>query len=93
MRNLLTIFAAVFMSWMHNAQAQPLTVDPETIVPLPDKFDIETPALMCRPRLLAFRARGSEPGTTIDIFSWSSASRPMGMRMWFSHNQTRRFTA
>jgi dienelactone hydrolase len=29
---------------MHSAQAQPLTVDPEAIVPLPDKFDMETPA-------------------------------------------------
>jgi dienelactone hydrolase len=44
MRNLLMVIAAVLMSWMHSAQAQPLTVDPETIVPLPDKFDMETPA-------------------------------------------------
>jgi dienelactone hydrolase len=32
------------MSLMHNAEAQPLTVDPESMVPLPDKFDMETPA-------------------------------------------------
>ena len=44
MRNLLMVIVAVFMSWMHNAQAQPLTVDPESIVPLPDKFDMEMPA-------------------------------------------------
>jgi dienelactone hydrolase len=44
MRKLLTIIAVAIMSWMHNAQAQPLTVDPETIVPLPEKFDMETPA-------------------------------------------------
>jgi len=29
---------------MTGAHAQPLTVDPETIVPLPDKFEMETPA-------------------------------------------------
>jgi hypothetical protein len=34
----------VFLMLMHSAQAQPLTVDPESIVPLPDKFDMETPA-------------------------------------------------
>jgi dienelactone hydrolase len=44
MRNLLIVISAVFMSWMLNAQAQPLTVDPESIVPLPEKFDMETPA-------------------------------------------------
>jgi dienelactone hydrolase len=43
-RNLLMIVGVVFMSWMSNAQAQPLTVDPESIVPLPDKFDMEVPA-------------------------------------------------
>jgi dienelactone hydrolase len=34
----------LFPMLMHNAQAQSLTVDPESIVPLPDKFDMETPA-------------------------------------------------
>ena len=43
MRNLLMAFVAVFMSGMLDAQAQPLTIDPETIVPLPDRFDMETP--------------------------------------------------
>jgi dienelactone hydrolase len=44
MRNLLMVIVAVFTSWTHNAEAQPLTVDPESIVPLPGKFDMETPA-------------------------------------------------
>jgi dienelactone hydrolase len=55
MRNLLMIFAAVFMSWTHNAQAQPLTVDPESIVPLPDKFDMETPAPDVPPEIARFQ--------------------------------------
>jgi dienelactone hydrolase len=33
----------VFLMLMHKAQAQPLTIDPESIVPLPDTFDMETP--------------------------------------------------
>src|SRR5258708_26090593 len=41
MRNLLMVIGVVFMSWTHNVQAQPLTVDPETIVPLPDKLAME----------------------------------------------------
>jgi dienelactone hydrolase len=44
MRNLLMLIGVVLMSWTHNVQAQPLTVDPESIVPLPDKFDMEAPA-------------------------------------------------
>jgi len=44
MRNWLMLTAVLLMSWLSDAQAQPLTVDPESIVPLPDKFDIETPA-------------------------------------------------
>lgn len=44
MRNLATVIVAVFMSWMSNAQAQPLTIDPESIVPLPNTFDMEMPA-------------------------------------------------
>lgn len=42
------------MSWMHNAQSQPLTVDPELIVPLPDKFDIEMPAPDVPPEIARF---------------------------------------
>jgi hypothetical protein len=44
MRKLLMVIGAVFISWMQNSQAQQLTVDPESIVPLPEKFDMETPA-------------------------------------------------
>jgi hypothetical protein len=45
MRRLLVILSLVFLMPMLSAQAQPaLTVDPESIVPLPDKFDLETPA-------------------------------------------------
>ena len=55
MRNLLMVILAVFMSWMHNAHAQPLTVDPESIVPLPDKFDMETPAPDVPPEIARFQ--------------------------------------
>jgi hypothetical protein len=45
MRRLLVILSLVFLMPMLSAQAQPaLTVDPESIVPLPEKFDLETPA-------------------------------------------------
>jgi dienelactone hydrolase len=44
----------VFLMMMHNAQAQPLTVDPESIVPLPDKFDIEMPAPDVPPEIARF---------------------------------------
>ena len=54
MRNFLTIIAVVFISSMHVAQAQPVTVDPESIVPLPDKFDIEVPAPDVPPEIARF---------------------------------------
>ena len=54
MRNFLTIIAVVFMSSIHVAQAQPVTVDPESIVPLPDKFDIELPAPDVPPEIARF---------------------------------------
>src|SRR6187397_470369 len=44
MRNLLMAIVVASMSWIHNAEAQSATVDPESIVPLPDKFEMETPA-------------------------------------------------
>ena len=53
MRNLL-IIVAVFMSWTHNALAQPLTVDPESIVPLPGNFDMEMPAPGVSPEIARF---------------------------------------
>jgi hypothetical protein len=63
-RNLLTIIAVVFMSSMHIAQAQPVTVDPESIVPLPDKFDIEMPAADVPPKIARFH--GAWVGTWAD---------------------------
>jgi dienelactone hydrolase len=54
MRNLLTIIAVVFMISMHGTQAQPVTVDPESIVPLPEKFDLETPAPDVPPEMARF---------------------------------------
>ena len=64
MRNLLTVIAVVCMSWMHTAQAQPLTVDPESIVPLPDTFDIEMPAPDVPPQIARFH--GAWAGTWSD---------------------------
>ncbi|MBR1150031.1 dienelactone hydrolase family protein [Bradyrhizobium sp. JYMT SZCCT0428] len=55
MRNLLMIFVAVLMNGMHGAQAQSLTVDPESIVPLPEKFDMETPAPDVPPEIARFQ--------------------------------------
>jgi hypothetical protein len=54
MRSLLTMMAMVFVGWMHNAEAQPLTVDPESLVPLPDKFDSEMPAADVPPEMARF---------------------------------------
>ncbi|CAN5324337.1 hypothetical protein BH11PSE4_BH11PSE4_34540 [soil metagenome] len=53
MRNLL-IAVALLMNWMHTAQAQPLTVDPESVVPLPDRFEIETPTPDVPPDMARF---------------------------------------
>jgi dienelactone hydrolase len=39
---------------MHTAQAQPLTVDPESIVPLPKTFDMEAPAPDVPPEIARF---------------------------------------
>lgn len=55
MRNLATVIVVVFMSWISNAQAQPLTVDPESILPLPNKFDMETPAPDVPPEIARFQ--------------------------------------
>jgi len=45
----------VLLMLTHNAQAQPLTVDPESIVPLPEKFDMETPAPDVPPEIARFQ--------------------------------------
>jgi dienelactone hydrolase len=63
MRNLLMIIVAVLMNWMHGAQAQ-LSVDPESIVPLPDKFDMETPGPDVSPEIARFQ--GAWIGTCHD---------------------------
>ena len=39
---------------MQSAQAQPPTVDPETIVPLPSQFDMEPPASDVPPEIARF---------------------------------------
>jgi hypothetical protein len=54
MCNLLRVIAVIFMSWLSSAQAQSLTVDPETIVPLPDKFDMEVPGADVPPEMARF---------------------------------------
>ena len=44
----------LFLLLTHVVQAQQLTVDPETVVPLPDKFDMETPAPEVPPEVARF---------------------------------------
>jgi dienelactone hydrolase len=41
---LLFVFSTLVLLLIHDTKAQSLTVDPESIVPLPDKFDMEAPA-------------------------------------------------
>ncbi|WP_244552680.1 hypothetical protein [Bradyrhizobium sp. Ghvi] len=43
------------MLMMQSAQAQPLTVDPETIVPLPPRFEMEPPAADVPPEIARFQ--------------------------------------
>jgi len=45
----------VLLMSMHHAEAQPLTVDPESIVPLPDKFEMEMPAPDVAPEIARFQ--------------------------------------
>ena len=72
MRNFLMVMVVVLVGWTSNARAQSLTGDPESIVPLPDAFNLEIRHLMCRPRWPAFTEHGSGPGTTTGISLWSS---------------------
>jgi dienelactone hydrolase len=44
MRTLLAVFWTVLLMLTHSALAQPLNVDPESIVPLPEKLEMEQPA-------------------------------------------------
>jgi dienelactone hydrolase len=54
MRRLLVVFSTVFLILLQNAQAETLTVDPESIVPLPDKLDMEMPAPDVPPEIATF---------------------------------------
>jgi hypothetical protein len=55
MRNFVTATAVLFVIGVAYAQAQPTTPDPESIVPLSDKFDMDTPSpdrtALRRPRI------------------------------------------
>src|ERR1700710_1999820 len=55
MRGLLAVFSMVLLMSTLSAQAQPLTVDPESIVPLPGKFDRETPLPEVPPDIARFQ--------------------------------------
>jgi dienelactone hydrolase len=62
MRNFLMVM--VLIGWTSNAQAQLSSVDPESIVPLPDTFDMEIPAPDVQPELARFH--GAWVGTWHD---------------------------
>ena len=64
MRQVLMAIAVLIIGWLSNAQAQSLTVDPETIVPLPDSFDMEVPAPEVPPEMARFQ--GAWVGTWHD---------------------------
>jgi dienelactone hydrolase len=54
MRRIRTIFSMIFVMVVCGAGAEPLTVDPETIVPLPDTFDMEAPGSDVPPEIARF---------------------------------------
>ena len=54
MRTLWIACWAVVLISTHGVQAQPLTVDPESIVPLPDRFQMVTPAPDVPPEIARF---------------------------------------
>ena len=76
--SLMTAIAVACMSWMHAAQAQPVTVDPESIVPLPDKFDIEMPAPDVPPEMARFH--GAWVGTWHDDTAYPGGRARQGRR-------------
>ena len=51
----IAITTLMLASMMQSARAQPLTVDPETIVPLPPGFDMEVPASDVAPEIARFQ--------------------------------------
>jgi hypothetical protein len=55
MRVPLAILSMVVLMLMPSGQAGPLTVDPETIVPLPDNFDMESPGPSVPPEIARFQ--------------------------------------
>src|SRR5215211_162409 len=65
MRKPLVIFSLVLLMLTLSAQAQQLTVDPESIVPLPEKFDMETPSPGVPPDMARFQ--GAWIGTWQDV--------------------------
>src|SRR6516164_3073162 len=54
MPRLLAVVATLIGILMRSALAQPMTVDPESIVPLPDKFDMEMPGPDVPPEIARF---------------------------------------
>jgi dienelactone hydrolase len=54
MLRLSAVFSPLLLIFMQIAEAQPLTVDPESIVPLPSKFDTEMPAPDVPPEIARF---------------------------------------
>jgi hypothetical protein len=79
----------LFLILMHNAHAQQLTVDPESIIPLSDKFDMEIPAPDVPPEITRFL--GAWIGTWHDDRHILVVERvnPDGHATWFSRNRTR----
>src|ERR1700733_2679783 len=64
MRRIRPIFSMIFVMVVCGAGAEPLTVDPETIVPLPDTFDMEAPGSDVPPAIA--RLGGAWMGTWHD---------------------------
>jgi hypothetical protein len=64
MHNFLMVIVVALIGWMSSAQAQPLTVDPESIVPLPRTFDMDMPAPDVPPEMARFY--GAWVGTWAD---------------------------
>jgi dienelactone hydrolase len=55
MRIPFALFVMAFLMFIHTAEAQPLSVDPESIVPLPGKLDMEMPGPDMPPEIARFQ--------------------------------------
>src|SRR5205823_14129153 len=55
MARFFVVVATLLLMSLHDARAQPLTVDPESIVPLPESFEMETPAPDVPPEIARFQ--------------------------------------